>query len=67
MHVVSKKLQETTTATIAWALGFLVQEPEVQAKVHAELERVVGGERLVTLADRPALPYLNAFFLVRNE
>lgn len=33
--------------------------PEVQARAHAEIDRVIGN-RLPTAADRDSLPYLNA-------
>ena len=32
--------------------------PEVQAEAHAELDRVMGSERLPDFEDRPNLPYL---------
>ena len=34
--------------------------PETQKKAQAEIDFVVGRERLPTLADRPKLPYVNA-------
>ena len=34
--------------------------PEVQKKAQAEIDAVVGRERLPTLADRPNLPYVEA-------
>lgn len=34
--------------------------PEVQAKAQAEIDRVVGTERLPTLDDRGSLPYVEA-------
>ena len=34
--------------------------PEVQAKAHAELDRVVGKNTLPTFADEPSLPYIGA-------
>lgn len=38
----------------------MVLHPEVQAKAQAELDRVVGPDRLPQVADRDALPYLTA-------
>ena len=34
--------------------------PEVQAKAQAEVDAVVGTDRLPTLQDRNQLPYVNA-------
>ncbi len=34
--------------------------PEVQRKAHAELDRVVGSDRLPTFEDRSQLPYIEA-------
>jgi cytochrome P450 len=39
----------------------LVIYPEVQRRAQAELDAVVGRERLPTLDDRPSLPYIDAF------
>ena len=37
--------------------------PEVQAKAQAEIEAVIGTDRLPTAEDRDNLPYLNAIYL----
>lgn len=34
--------------------------PSVQTKAQAELDALIGGERLPTLADRASLPYIDA-------
>ncbi|CAD5235203.1 unnamed protein product [Bursaphelenchus xylophilus] len=52
--------QDTTSNTIGWGLAYLIDNPEVQRKVHEELDRVIGSERMVTVADRPNLNYLQA-------
>lgn len=36
----------------------MVLHPEVYRKAQAEIDRVVGSERLPELEDRPSLPYL---------
>ena len=38
----------------------MVLNPEVQAKAQAEIDRVVGKDRLPNFDDRPALPYVEA-------
>ena len=39
----------------------MILYPEVAAKAQAEIDKVVGSERLPTFEDRPNLPYVNAF------
>lgn len=38
----------------------MVLHPEVQAKARAEIESVVGAERLPDFSDRPLLPYVES-------
>jgi len=40
----------------------MVLHPEVQAKAQAEIDRVIGKDRLPDFDDRPELPYLDAIF-----
>ncbi|MGH7451089.1 MAG: cytochrome P450, partial [bacterium] len=47
---------ETTAIALTWTWYLLSQHPEVEAKLHAELEQVLGG-RLPTVADLPQLSY----------
>jgi cytochrome P450 len=49
----------TVAAVIAFFLAMLVY-PDVQAKAQAEIDRVVGSERLPELSDEPSLPYVQA-------
>jgi cytochrome P450 len=49
---------DTTVATIvAFFLAMLVY-PDVQAKAQAEVDRVVGSDRLPELEDREQMPYV---------
>ncbi|KAH7721183.1 Protein CYP-33C9 [Aphelenchoides avenae] len=52
--------QETSSTTLAWGVAFLVNYPEAQQRMHEELDRVIGSDRMVTMADRANLPYTNA-------
>uniref|UniRef100_UPI00398F8DA4 cytochrome P450 2D15-like n=1 Tax=Pristiophorus japonicus TaxID=55135 RepID=UPI00398F8DA4 len=51
---------ETSSTTLRWALIFMVLHPELQSKVHEEIDRVVGKERKPMLDDRDNMPYTNA-------
>ena len=48
---------ETTVTTLEWALLYMAVEPQVQAKVAAEIDATLGAERRVTMADRLKMPY----------
>ncbi|MFY1632490.1 cytochrome P450 [Solwaraspora sp. WMMB335] len=47
---------ETTTNTLSWAFYLLARHPEAEAKLHAEVDEVLGG-RTPTFDDLPRLPY----------
>ncbi|KAI0036382.1 cytochrome P450 [Vararia minispora EC-137] len=51
---------ETTAAAISAYIIASCLYPEVQERFHAELDRVVGTDRLPTLDDRARLPYAEA-------
>ncbi|CAJ0567346.1 unnamed protein product, partial [Mesorhabditis spiculigera] len=51
---------DTTTNTLNWAVCYVLNHPEVQDKLHEELDRVIGSDRKVTVADKNNLPYVNA-------
>jgi cytochrome P450 len=42
----------TVTATLNFAMAFLINYPDVQTKMQEELDDVVGRDRLPTLDDR---------------
>ena len=49
-----------TTAAIKIFLLCIMLHPEVQQRVHEELDRVVGSEHLPTYEDRTSLAYFHA-------
>uniref|UniRef100_A0A8C2TNA8 Uncharacterized protein n=1 Tax=Coturnix japonica TaxID=93934 RepID=A0A8C2TNA8_COTJA len=51
---------ETTSTTIRWALLFMAMYPELQARVQAEIDAVIGQSRQPALEDRNNMPYTNA-------
>ena len=52
--------QTQTFSTLLVFFLAMVLHPEVQAKAQAEIDRVVGKDRLPDFDDKPALPYLEA-------
>uniref|UniRef100_A0A6G1R778 Cytochrome P450, family 2, subfamily J, polypeptide 22 n=1 Tax=Hypotaenidia okinawae TaxID=2861861 RepID=A0A6G1R778_9GRUI len=51
---------ETTSTTIRWALLYMAIHPEIQARVQAEIDAVIGQARQPALEDRSNMPYTNA-------
>ncbi|KAK3603399.1 hypothetical protein CHS0354_009380 [Potamilus streckersoni] len=54
---------DTTATAMTCLLLILIHLPEVQDRLQAELDTVVGRERTPCLADRAAMPYLEACLL----
>ena len=48
---------DTSAQTVSWTLLLLANRPEVQARVHRELDEVIGPDALPTVDDRTRLPY----------
>ena len=48
---------DTSSQTVNWFLLLLANRPEIQARVHEELDRVVGRDALPGVEDRTRLPY----------
>ncbi|XP_072505767.1 LOW QUALITY PROTEIN: cytochrome P450 2J2-like [Notamacropus eugenii] len=51
---------ETTSTTLRWALLYMALNPEIQGKIQAEIDRVLGQSRYPTMADKENMPYTNA-------
>ena len=51
---------DTTSTSLAWLFLYLVLNPDIQKKVHKELDDVVGNERLPSWKDARDMPYLQA-------
>uniref|UniRef100_A0A8C3T9H4 Cytochrome P450 n=1 Tax=Chelydra serpentina TaxID=8475 RepID=A0A8C3T9H4_CHESE len=51
---------ETTSTTIRWALLYMAIYPDIQGRVQAEIDAVVGQSRQPAMDDRDNMPYTNA-------
>ncbi|XP_048588770.1 cytochrome P450 1A1-like, partial [Nematostella vectensis] len=53
---------ETSATTMGWMLAYLTVYPEVQARLHRQLDDVIGRDKntIITLKDRDRLPYVEA-------
>ncbi|XP_072273809.1 cytochrome P450 2W1-like [Pyxicephalus adspersus] len=48
---------ETTSSTLQWAILLMMKYPDIQKKVHDEIENVIGLERPPKWEDHKVLPY----------
>ncbi|XP_012879182.1 PREDICTED: cytochrome P450 2U1 [Dipodomys ordii] len=51
---------DTTTNSLLWCLLYMSLNPDVQEKVHEEIERVIGSDRAPSLTDKIHMPYTEA-------
>ncbi|KAB1268601.1 Cytochrome P450 2J2 [Camelus dromedarius] len=51
---------ETTSTTLCWGLLYMALYPDIQEKVQAEIDRVLGQWQQPSLAARESMPYTNA-------
>lgn len=51
---------ETTNSTIRFTLNILIKYPEIQKKMQAEIDSVIGQERVPFMTDRKALHFVDA-------
>ncbi|EGT51399.1 CBN-CYP-33D1 protein [Caenorhabditis brenneri] len=51
----------TTTSTLTWGFSYYLHDTKIQKKIHEELDKVIGNDRLITTADKNNLPYMTAF------
>lgn len=54
---------DTTNFTFEWGIYIIAMHPDVQKKIHEELDIVIGPTRLPTYEDQLKLPYLSAVLL----
>ncbi|XP_069834621.1 cytochrome P450 2U1 [Dendropsophus ebraccatus] len=51
---------DTTTNTLLWSLLYMSHYPDVQKKVQAEIDSVIGRERPPSLTDKAQMPFTEA-------
>uniref|UniRef100_A0A3Q3EGU9 Cytochrome P450 2J6-like n=1 Tax=Labrus bergylta TaxID=56723 RepID=A0A3Q3EGU9_9LABR len=51
---------ETTTTTLHWGLLYMIYYPQIQERVQAEIDAVIGSSRAPSLNDKEDMPYTNA-------
>ena len=51
---------ETSASFLMWSLLYLAAFPEVQSKIHQQLDDVIGNDQPIRFKDRDSLPYLEA-------
>ncbi|XP_026158840.1 cytochrome P450 2U1 isoform X2 [Mastacembelus armatus] len=51
---------DTTTNSVLWILLYMVSYPDIQDKVQAEIDKVVGKHRVPSLTDKSSLPFTEA-------
>lgn len=53
--------QDTMSTVMQWIVLLLVKYPDIQAKLHELIDKVVGQDRLPSIEDRSKLAYVDAF------
>ncbi|XP_006778968.2 PREDICTED: cytochrome P450 2U1 [Myotis davidii] len=51
---------DTTSNSLLWCLLYMSLNPDIQEKVHEEIERVIGADRVPSLTDKAQMPYTEA-------
>ena len=51
---------ETTSTSLRWMLLHMANNPAIQEKIQEDLDREIGREKIPSMANRNALPYLEA-------
>jgi cytochrome P450 len=44
---------ETTSTTLRWFMLYMIEYPHIQARIHQEIDSVIGKDRLPAWDDKP--------------
>ncbi|KAK1164243.1 cytochrome P450 2J2-like [Acipenser oxyrinchus oxyrinchus] len=50
----------STSTTLRWALLYIMKYPEIQEKIQAEIDSMIGQARQPSMEDKPNMPYTEA-------
>uniref|UniRef100_A0AC35GWY5 Cytochrome P450 n=1 Tax=Panagrolaimus sp. PS1159 TaxID=55785 RepID=A0AC35GWY5_9BILA len=51
---------DTTSSTITMFIFNILHNPNIQAKIHKEIDSILGRDKIITMSDQTKLPYFNA-------
>ncbi|XP_023151752.1 cytochrome P450 2J4-like [Amphiprion ocellaris] len=51
---------DTTATTLRWGLLYMIHYPDIQMRVQAEIDAVIGSSRQPSMTDRENMPYTDA-------
>ncbi|KAM9743271.1 cytochrome P450 1D1 isoform 1-T1 [Menidia menidia] len=52
---------DTIIAGLQWSLLYLIKFPDIQERIHKEIDDHIGSARLPRFSDKPQMPYTEAF------
>ncbi|XP_067376494.1 cytochrome P450 1D1 [Channa argus] len=52
---------DTIIAGLQWSLLYLIKFPEIQERIHQEIDEQIGTARLPQFSDKPKMPFTEAF------
>ncbi|KAM9392226.1 cytochrome P450 1D1 [Pholidichthys leucotaenia] len=52
---------DTIIAGLQWSLLYLIKFPDIQERIHQEIDEHIGMERLPRFSDKPKMPFMEAF------
>ncbi|XP_065820636.1 cytochrome P450 1D1 [Labrus bergylta] len=52
---------DTIIAGLQWSMLYLIKFPDVQARIHQEIDEYIGTARLPLFSDKPKMPFTEAF------
>uniref|UniRef100_UPI00398F625D cytochrome P450 1A1 isoform X2 n=1 Tax=Pristiophorus japonicus TaxID=55135 RepID=UPI00398F625D len=54
---------DTITTALSWSVMYLVSYPDIQKRLHEEIDENIGKDRSPRISDKPLLPYTEAFIM----